>query len=761
MVPDDPEVFVDRYEILALLGRGSMGNVYKVRDRELDEVVALKCLKEQFADHEAAIDQFRREVKMARRVTHRNVARTFDIGSADRGPYLTMEFIEGDSLDRLLREQGPLGAPEFLGYVEPICRALEAAHEVGVVHRDLKPQNVMVTESGRLVVTDFGIARPVAVQDEQAEDFHSGTIGTPGYMAPEQVEQRPDVDHRADIYALGIIMYRMLTGELPWDGKNAAAVAFARCVQPAPELPSEGHWPASFRYTVRSCLQRDRIDRFQSASEVLEALHREPDPDYSTYAPPEQTGPAPGEHHEASESAAVLPLGYQGPDKREYLAEGVTDELIDGLSRAEGVAVLPRGAVARFEESGIDPRQVGEQLEVDVVIEGTVRQFDDTLRVRVAATSVDEGFQLWGETFEAEPTDLLEVGQRAARAAAESMTADSGTAARSVPSDPAAVDLYMRALHAMKEGWYTDLDEALALFEKALDRSAEDPRILSGLATAQARASFLDHPNRETHVARAADTARRAMRIAPDWPEPQVALAMARYNAVDFREALDALDRALDLAPEYFEAHELRGRIVAEVGSLEEAIDHLERTLEFNPFRHNARWDLARAYALRGNWEQAEAWMERPVDSESARILRFAHQTRLDVWREEPRWLDQPPEPAAPDGSIYREVPKIQRSVMRTGELTEAHKQQLDDLLSHHGDDSRYLSMLYQLRLETGARAGDVDYALDQLERAVQVGLVDINWLTYCPVLDALEGHRQFREARATIERRVETIADD
>ncbi len=758
MVPDDPDIFDDRFEILALLGRGSMGNVYKVRDRELDELVALKCLQERFADSEPAIDQFRREVKMARRVTHHNVARTFDIGSAGGVPYLTMEYIEGDSLDRLLRRQGPLGAPDFLGYVAPICRALAAAHEVGIVHRDLKPQNVLVTESGRVVVTDFGIARPVATQEKE---FQSGTIGTPGYMAPEQVEQRPDIDHRADIYALGIIMYRMLTGELPWDGKNPAAVAFARCVQPAPELPEDGHWPVSFRHTIRTCLQRDRIDRFQSASEVLEALHSEADPDFSTYTPPEDDGPETAADHATDETAAVLPLEYQGPDDREYLAEGVTEELIDGLSRAEGVAVLPRAAVARFEESRIDPRQAGEQLDVEVVIEGTVRKFGDALRVRVAATSVDEGFQLWGETFEAEPAELLEVGQRAARAAAESMTADSGAGARSVPSDPASVDLYMRALHAMKEGWYTGLDEAIVLFEKALDRSSDDPRILSGLATAQARASFIDHPNREKHVARAANTARRAMNIAPEWPEPQVALAMARYNAVDFREALDALDRALELTPDHFEAHDLRGRIVAEVGSLQEAIDHLERALEFNPFLYNARWDLARAYALRDDWEQAVEWMERSVDSESARILRFAHQTRLDVWRDEPRWLDQPPESAAPEGSIYREVPRIQRSVLRTGELDATDKEQLDDLLDHHGDDSRYLSMLYQLRLETGARAGDRAYALDQLEGAVQAGLVDINWLTYCPLLDDLEGHPRFRDACDTVERRVAGIAED
>ncbi len=761
MQADQRGVIDGRYEVIALLGHGSMGNVYKVRDRRLDEIVALKSLRERFAGQDEAIEQFRREVKMARRVTHRNVARTFDIGISGDLPYLTMEYIDGESLGRLLRTGGVLEAEAFFGFVEPICRALQAAHQVGIVHRDLKPDNVMVTDAGRVVVTDFGLAHQTSGDDGDGER----RLGTPGYMAPEQVEQRGTIDARADIYALGIIMYEMLTGELPWDGKNATAVAFARCVQPPPELPDEGGWPESLRRIVTSCLQRDRVDRFQSAARLLDALEEVRADDLGVHLPDRQLADeadeAPQRATEPYEkTVAVLPLDYEGPDDGEYLAAGVTEEIIDELSRADGLAVLPRGAVGRFESAEVDPREAGRQLGVQAVVEGSLRRYGETLQVRAAVTSVDEGFQLWGETFEAEPAELLEVGQKAARAALRAMTVSSSDRERTVPSDPVAIDVYMRGRHAMKEGWYTDLDQAIALFERALDRAPDDPRILSGLATARARASFLDHPNRQRHVADATETARRAIAAAPDWPEPHVAVAMARYNGVEFGRALEALDRALECAPDFFEAHELRGRILAEVGPLERAAEHLERALEYNPYLYNARWDLARVHALLGDWEAVDEWMDRPVDSESARILRHAHRARFDVWREEPRWADRPATPSVPDGSEFEEVPAVMRSVARGSELTDEQKARLDGLLDHHGDDSRYLSMQYQLRVETGARAGDREYALAHLERACQAGLVDINWLTYCPVLEGLDGHPRFESVRETVEERLDRMLD-
>lgn len=762
--PEARELIDDRYEILSWLGRGSMGNVYKVRDRQLDERVALKSLQRRFVENDEAVEQFHHEVKMARRVTHRNVARTFDLGTEGDTPYLTMELIEGGTLKRIIRRDAPMGIEDFVRFVDPICRALEAAHAVSVIHRDLKPQNVMITQSKRVVVTDFGVARQVATSD--AGDPHSGTVGTPGYMAPEQVEGAGDVDGRADIYALGVMMYEMLTGELPWKGKNPTAVAFARCIQPSPELPDDGQWPERIRRTVAGCLKRDPEERVASAQQVREVLADSDDLQFDSYPGAESSGTVAPETSVGGSSAArkaiaVLPLTFHGPEDRAHLADGVTEEIIDQLSRTEELAVLPRGSVAQFEDVDVDPREAGRRLDVQIIVQGTLREFADTTRIRTAVISVQEGFQLWGRTYEADPEELLEVGQRAARAVERAVTVAPVETSRKGPSDPAAIDLYIRGRHALKENWYSEMTGAIELFEQALDRAPDNPRILAALAAAEARAAFLDDPHRRAHTDRAAETARKAIETAPDWPEPHVALALAHYNAVDFGPALEALDRALELAPDFYQAHDLRGRLLAEVGPLDEAIDHLQQALEYNPYLYTTRWDLARAHALRGDWEKADLLMEREVDDTWARVLQYAHQARLDLWRDEPRWADEPPEPAAPEESMYSTLPRIQREVARTGDLTDAHRATLAESLDRRGEDSRFLSMLYQVRAELGAAAGDSAYALTHLENACRAGLVDTNWLAGCPLLEQLAGTSAFAQIVETVDRRVAAIRPD
>ena len=224
-------VLAGRYELLGLLGVGGMGAVYRAHDRELDEEVALKMLRPAFLASAGALARFRREVKIARRVTHRNVARTFDIGQDGTSRFLTMELIDGPSLGRRLEDGGALGVEEALRVAREICDGLEAAHAVGVVHRDLKPDNVLLADD-RVVVTDFGIAR---IDRGDGGATGAAIVGTPAYMAPEQVLGQP-ADARADLYALGLVLFEMLVGRRAFDGDTPLGVAAARLVEPPPDL---------------------------------------------------------------------------------------------------------------------------------------------------------------------------------------------------------------------------------------------------------------------------------------------------------------------------------------------------------------------------------------------------------------------------------------------------------------------------------------------------------------------------------------------
>lgn len=769
----DHEVISNRYEVMSLLGRGSMGNVYKVRDRALDEIVALKSVKPRLLRHDRALDQFRREVKLARRVTHPNVARTFDIGMEDDIPYLTMEYIEGRSLEGVLDERAPLGDEDFITFVEPICAALQAAHDAGVVHRDLKPENVMVTESGRVIVTDFGVAR-TANQTTKEIITQEGLVGTPAYMAPEQVDDEHEIDARADIYALGCMMYEMLTGKLPWTGHDALAIAFARCINEPPTLPEDGDWPQSYRKTVLRCLQREPHQRFRAASEVIEAL-RSGSKTYRTYTPgrpgraqqPEPEGddlPLTGtlglETMAYEKSVAVLPVQFSGPEQQAYLADGFTEELIDELSRCDGLVVVPRGAILRYRDTELDPQTIGEELGAQVVVESSLHYHGDRARIRVAVISTQEGFQIDASSFEASTADLIDLSRAAAESVERALTISSDSDQRDAPSDPVVVDLYMRARHHMHEEWYRDLAPAIDLLRDALERTPNEPRILAGLATAQARAAFLDDPRRAEHVENACHTAEHAIRLAPEWPEPYVALASARYHGVDFRGALEALAAALERVPDFFEAHELRGRILAEIGPLDTAIRHLERAVSLHPHLYRARWDLARAYALQGEWQHTDALLDKPVDPGTPTRLRFANRSRLDMWRDTPKWTNEPVVDSLREGSDIEVLTWIMRSAARGQGIDKEVIRRLDSGLDEAGGDSRYRTLQYQFYTEIAARVGMRREAIRYLGHAVDCGLVDINWLRRCPLMTELEHESEYHNAVATVESRVEEMLE-
>src|SRR5579871_23407 len=259
-----------RYEILGLLGVGGMGSVYRARDRELDETVALKMLRRDLVEHPGMLERFRREVKLARRVTHKNVARTFDIGEHERYRFLTMELIEGEPLTQLMAQCGKLPASTIVDIASALCAGLAAAHAAGVIHRDLKPDNILLARDGRPVITDFGIAcafEPGALRTVGAP------VGTPAYMSPEQVEGASEIDARADLYALGVILYECATGDLPFQGRSPYVIAAARLTEPPPDPRLVRHdLPDSLVRVIVRCMARDREARFSTAEEVAEAL---------------------------------------------------------------------------------------------------------------------------------------------------------------------------------------------------------------------------------------------------------------------------------------------------------------------------------------------------------------------------------------------------------------------------------------------------------------------------------------------------------
>jgi eukaryotic-like serine/threonine-protein kinase len=270
-------VFAGRYEIQEELGAGGMGVVYRAFDREIGETVALKAIRPDVRDYDPTLlDRFKQELRLARRITHRNVVRTFDLGEVDRIYYITMEYVRGTTVATLIKEAGRLAVPAALTIGKQVCRALEVAHEAGIVHRDIKPQNLLVDPTGFLKVTDFGIARLAGPQtDGEALTVTGAVVGTPQYMAPEQLLGEP-VDGRADIYATGAVLYECVTGRRPYEASTPVALLgyYVREEPPPDPASLNPEVPAAFAKTILRSLERRPGDRWQTASEFLQALEK-------------------------------------------------------------------------------------------------------------------------------------------------------------------------------------------------------------------------------------------------------------------------------------------------------------------------------------------------------------------------------------------------------------------------------------------------------------------------------------------------------
>jgi eukaryotic-like serine/threonine-protein kinase len=268
------QVFADRYEILGTLGRGGMGVVYRAHDRQLDETVALKLLRpEALASDPSLLERFKLEIKLARRITHRNVLRTHDFGDAAGVPYISMEYVDGVTLKDLVRNRGALPLGVGLASAKQMCHGLAAAHEMGVVHRDIKPHNMMILpETGELKIMDFGIARVSSVAHDAGLTGAGTVMGTPDYMPPEQVQGRP-ADFRSDLYALSVVLYEIFTGRLPFSGDTPYAIMTAHVQQAArPPLELDPRLPAELDAAIRRGLEKDPARRWQTTAELLEAL---------------------------------------------------------------------------------------------------------------------------------------------------------------------------------------------------------------------------------------------------------------------------------------------------------------------------------------------------------------------------------------------------------------------------------------------------------------------------------------------------------
>jgi TolB-like protein/tRNA A-37 threonylcarbamoyl transferase component Bud32 len=736
--PAMPSVLADRYEVVALLGAGGMGRVYRVHDRALDEVVALKVLRRELVDAPEMIERFRREVKLARRVTSPHVVRTFDLGQHAGEHFLTMEYVEGRSLAQLL-EDGPLAIDEALRISRAIAAGMAAAHAAGVLHRDLQPDNVLVAKPDRIAITDFGIARASAGPTETVDRF----VGTPAYMAPEQVDGAAPIGPHTDVYAMGAMMYEMLVGKRAFTGADAMQCAVARLTQPPPDPRVHRPMPDALATLVLRCMARDHAQRFADGDALGIALA-------TMQAQPTATLPSgivPIVPTKSSRAVAVLPL--RSTPELADIADGLAEEIVDALTLTRALRVRPLSSVRGAYRPELDPRDIGRALGVDVIVDGSLRKIGDRVRVAARAIGVEDGFQLSADRIDVRDDELLSAGDAIARAVARALTVELDMPARGA-SNPASTALFLEGKSKVRASWMLGpMGPAIELFERALAIAPDDPGTLAALAIARARDAFF---GASAELPRARALAERIVILTPADGEAWLALGLANLYGGEQAAAARALYRAVARAPGLATAQAALGAVLLEAGALDDGLAHLEGAVALDP-TSLALWDLARGLVYAGRTTEA---YERLHAYTGERAYAEVTIGRFHMWRGE-RYEARP---LRLDFGRYR--PDLRRyaelsfELYRLGSLPPADFEELMGTVEV--DNRRLKASRAQFAVEFLVKVGDLDRAFAMFATGVASGLQDQLWCERCPILDGMRADVRWAPLAAIVAARANEV---
>ncbi len=733
-----------RYDVIDLLGEGGMGEVYRARDRELDELVALKLLRPDVAELPAWLDRFRNEVRLARRVTHRNVARTFELGEAGGTRFLTMELVEGESVGSVLGRRGALDVPTAARIGLGVADALAAAHAVGVVHRDVKPDNVMVGRDGRVVVTDFGIAHE-ARDEEGARTF----AGTPAYMAPEQAAGEPATP-LSDLYALGVTLFEMVTGSLPFSAGSPVALLAARLLEDPPDVRERapGVSPA-FAEIVKKAMSKEPALRYASA-EALAASLSALTVSSGEVRPIELQVPS----LPAGAFRTVVVLPFAEPLSSTYLTEALFDRVTQILGRVPRLRVLPRAFVDLTMVETEEDTDVG-----DLTVSG-VRAGQGEGETAIFGLDA-RGRTRFRFELTVGPARVDAVAETVARAIAAALDLDSPADATTLSEHDATVlDLVLRARHKYHLPHAEDLQEAVQLYEQALVLAPNDARVLAGFAMAQARSLFYQSRSGAT-LDRAETAARRAIELAPELAEAQLARGQLALHRGEPILAASRFRTALALAPQRADTHEWTGRLLLETGHLRDGLPRVRMAMRIDARVITLQWEVARAWALIGEWDRFDAIVAEIRRRSPGSIGRFAGRVRHAAWRDDRTELEalELEFATSPETAIFdQRLSRALLDVYLFGRYAEVRSTLADACGAKSSPSLRRVTFTTQLFAEAAAFAGDVPTALGQIERADAAGLIDLHWVDLCPLFGRIRSEPRFIAVRARIARRAEDV---
>ena len=700
------------YTIDRELGRGGMATVFLAQDVKHDRVVALKVLHPDLAAS-LGPDRFLREIKLAARLNHPHILPLFDSGEANGLLYYVMPYVEGESLrERLDREQ-QLPVEEAVHHGRAIASALDYAHRQNIVHRDVKPENVMLYE-GEAMVMDFGIAKAVSAAGSETLTQTGMMIGTPAYVSPEQAAGETNLDGKSDQYSLACVVYEMITGERPFVGSSPQAIMAKRFKEtPAPLRTIRSAVPESVEKAVMRAMSTEAAARYTSTAQFGQALAS------GNLMTPTNTETVPVAVVSAAKSVAVLPFANLSADaENEYFTDGMADEIINALSKIQSLRVASRTSSFAFKGKNEDIGEIGKKLKVSTVLEGSMRKMGNKLRITAQLVNAADGYQLWSERYDREMEDVFAIQDDISQAIVKALRVilsegEKKQIEKARAVDVKAYDYYLRGRQYFHHFRRKSLEYARQMFNKAIEIDPEYARAYAGVADA-CSLLYTYFDARDSHLRQADLSSLKAIELEPELAEAHVARGIALSMAKRFDEAVPEFEHAIKLDPKLFDATYWYARARLAQGMFEDAAKLFERSAILRPEDYQIPGFHAQVLINLGRHDESEAQYRKQV-----RLVDH----HLELNPDDPR--------ACILGAIAHAALKNEERSMALAQRA----------VAADPDDP---ALLYNAACNF-AVLGRVDEALTTLEQAVDRGYGDKAWMEHDSDIDGLRSSPRYQ----------------